>query len=298
MNDYFKYLPIGENDEKWGISILNTGCTSIKPNEVYPSSQHPAHHHFKWSIGRILNEYQVIYITKGSGIFESSRRGRQEVESGTVIFLFPNEKHRYKPDAQNGWDEFWVGFRGKIIDDLVKKRFFDPKNPCVFIGFDETLINLFLEIINRAKEEKPGYQPQASGALLHILGRIYSLSEQLKFEDQYIPELINKSRFLFRSNIEKNTSPADVARELNISYSKFRKIFKEYTGLAPGQFQIQLRISRAKELLGDPNTPIKQIAYDLGFKSDVHFSKLFKSKTGQSPQEFKNCSQKEYINKK
>lgn len=288
MINYYKYLPVSEGDESWGLSVLNTGSTRIEPGMVYPYSTHPSHHYFNWEKGRILHEYQVIYITKGTGIFESKTAGRLSVSEGSVILLFPGERHRYKPDEKTGWDEFWVGFDGPVIQNLLNKKFFSPASPVMQIGYHEQLLNLFLEIIDKTKEENAGYQPLISGVVLHILGYIHSLSQQDKFEGQDIAAIVNKARLLFRTHIEQNISPVDIANELQISYSRFRKIFKEYTGLAPGQFQIQLKIHKAKELLLNPSKSIKEIAYELNFESNFYFSKLFKEKTGLTPLQFRN----------
>jgi AraC-like DNA-binding protein len=289
MTNYYKYLPVSEEDESWGLTVLNTGCTRLLPGDVYPLKSHPAHHYFNWNKGRVLHEYQVIYITKGQGMFESDSAGARTITAGTVILLCPDERHRYKPDPKTGWDEYWVGFTGKIINNLYSKKFFDPAQPDLPVGFHESLLHIFLEIIDKTKEEKAGYQPLIAGAVLHLLGHIYSASQQHKFEGPDI-DLVNKARLLFRSNIDQDISPVDVANELQISYSRFRKIFKEYTGLAPGQFQIQLKIHKAKELLLDPARSVKEIAYALNFESNFYFSKLFKEKTGMTPLAFRKQS--------
>ena len=288
MPDYYKYLPVSTEDEDWGLTVLNAGCTGIPPGAGYPYDRHPSHHYFDWAGGRVLHEYQVIYITKGEGSFESESAGAQKIKAGTIILLFPGERHRYRPDSATGWDEYWVGFSGDIAGRLLEKKFFGPRSPVLAVGFREDLLNIFLEIIGRAKEEKAGYQPLIAGAVLHILGHIYSLSRQDQFGGQEIDPIVDKARLLFRSNIDRDISPREVAEELQIGYSRFRKIFKEYTGLAPRQFQIQLKIHRAKEMLGDPAKMIKEIAYELNFESIFYFSKLFKEKTGMTPKQFRN----------
>jgi AraC-like DNA-binding protein len=291
MLNYYKYLPVSEADESWGLSVLNTGCTKIEAGSTYPYTTHPEHHYFNYEKGRVLHEFQVIYITKGGGIFESKSSGKQTISEGSILFLFPNDRHRYKPDKKTGWDEYWVGFNGNIVNNLLSKKFFTPANPVIPVGYQEPLLNLFQEIIDKTKEEKAGYQPLIAGAVLHLLGCIYSLSQQEKFSGQDIDTIVNKARLLFRSNIDKHISPEDVAQELQISYSRFRKIFKEYTGLAPGQFQIQLKIHKAKELLTNTNKPVKEIAFELNFESNFYFSKLFKEKVGLTPGEFRSKGQ-------
>jgi AraC-like DNA-binding protein len=288
MVNYYKYLPVSEADESWGLSVLNTGCTQIEAGSTYPYTTHPEHHYFNWEKGRILHEFQVIYITRGGGVFESKNGGKQTISEGSIIFLFPEERHRYKPDKKTGWNEYWVGFNGNIANNLLSKKFFTPANPVIMVGYDEPLLNLFQEIIDKTKEEKAGYQPLIAGAVLHLLGYIYSLSQQEKFSGQDIDAIVNKARLLFRSNIDKHISPEDVAQELQISYSRFRKIFKAYTGLAPGQFQIQLKVHKAKELLTNTNKSVKEIAFELNFESNFYFSKLFKEKVGLTPGEFRS----------
>jgi len=288
MDNYFLYFPVSEKDESWGLTVLNAGSTKIEKNSCYPPANHPSHHNFDWDTGRILQEYQLIYITKGGGIFESENC-KSEVTAGSVILLYPQERHRYKPHQQTGWDEMWVGFKGDFIDNIIEKSYFNPSNAVFHIGFNETIVNLFNDIVKYSKEEKPGYQPMISGAIIYLLGLLHSEHQQKSLKETDMAEqTVNKARVIFREKVYDKISPEVVAEELQIGYSLFRKIFKKYTGLAPGQYLIQLKIQKAKELLSDPNKLIKEIAYDLHIESSLHFSKLFKEKVGLTPQEYRN----------
>ena len=288
MTNYYKYLPLSEDDEKWGLSILNAGCTRIRPFEQYPYIHHPKHHYFNWDSGRMLNEYQVIYIAKGEGFFESKTMLRTKVKEGAVLFLFPGEWHRFKPDESTGWDEYWVGFQGEIAANLVRNGFLLCEDPLINIGIKEEIVGLMLEIIGHTKDEKAGYQPLISGMLLHLLGQVHSLAKQKQFgEENVVGIIVNKARILLRQKIDEDVVMEDIARELNVSYSWLRKMFKTYTGMAPGQYLIQLKIERAKMLLSDPSKSVKEIAYELHFESCFYFSKLFKEKTGLSPEIFR-----------
>lgn len=86
MINYYKYLPTSPEDEKWGMHVLNAGCNRICKHVDYPAHGHPAHHYFNWSTGRVLDEYQIIYIPAGNGIFESSNCDQLQVKEGTIIF--------------------------------------------------------------------------------------------------------------------------------------------------------------------------------------------------------------------
>lgn len=288
MINFYKYLPTSEEDESWGLYVLNAGCNRISKQVAYPSAEHPAHHYFDWEKGRVLDEYQVIYISRGEGIFESAICKKAIVKEGTVLFLFPGEWHRFKPNAATGWDEYWVGFKGTIIENLVKQHFIEPQHAVLNIGVNEQVIHLLTAIIEKTKEEKTGYQPLVSGIVLHLLGLIHSLIKQRSFEPEDITEsIINKARIIFRTNIEQDITMEKIAGELNVSYAWFRKAFKTYTGIAPNQYLLQLKIEKAKMLLTDHSKPVKEVASILNFESAFYFSKLFKEKTGVSPEGYR-----------
>lgn len=287
MTNYYKYLPLSQQDEDWGLHVLNTGYSRIAPFEEYPSPTHPGHHYFKWKQGRVLQEYQLVYITHGNGSFESAHYAQKEIRAGSIFLLFPGEWHRFKPDPETGWDEYWVGFEGGILKKLFDKKFFQLSAAVLHIGLHENILSLFHEIIKATETEKAGYQPYISGAVLHLLGYVYMLAKQQSIPlDDQAELIISRAKVLLRNGIDNKLSISEVADELQVSYSWFRKTFKTYTGIAPGQYLQQLRIEQAKFFLLDPCRSVKSVAYDLNFASAFHFSALFKEKTGLSPAQY------------
>lgn len=289
--DCFKYLSVNLDDRDWELSVINAGCTDVKENNLYPKLQHPPQYNLSWSDGRFLNEYQFIYITKGRGIFESESGGQYTVKAGTLIILFPGDRHRYRPDVITGWKEHWIGINGPYIDSLVAKGYFKRHSPCIHIGFNEEVLRLFYYILENAKEEKFGYQPLIAGAAIHLLGCLHYIQQQQNISPNRYETIINHAKLIFRSKIYTDFSPEDVAKELEIGYSFFRKIFKDHTGISPGQYFLSLKINQAKQLLNDPEKMIKEIAFELGFSNCFYFSKIFKEKTGVSPMKYRQYSE-------
>ena len=88
LSDQLRYLTISAIDEEWGIVVTTVGYQFIPPKGNYPLSKHPDNYNFKPQTGRILNEYQLVYITKGSGYFSSQSCKMQKINAGTDnIFL-------------------------------------------------------------------------------------------------------------------------------------------------------------------------------------------------------------------
>lgn len=288
MLNYFKYLPVGQEDESWGLEVLTAGYARIRPNEEYPSREHPGNHYFNWDKGRVLNDCYAVYITSGNGYFQSRQCDPIEIREGTVMMLYPGEWHRYKPEESTGWDEYWVGFNGIIMKDLMSRHFFHPSDPLLQIGIQDNLLQIFRDIIDSVKSENPGYQAQACGAVMYLLGSIHaSLRRKNNIATGNTEVLIGQARMLMLAGLERPVSPEQIADELNVSYSWFRKSFKAVTGLAPGQYILQLKIERAIQLLADPGKSVKEVAYELNFESAFYFSALFKKKLGVSPEQYR-----------
>ncbi len=68
----FKYLLVSEKDKEFGLTVNTVGFSHIAPNTLYPSTDHPKSYYFNPQKGRILSEYQFVYICKGRGVFSSA----------------------------------------------------------------------------------------------------------------------------------------------------------------------------------------------------------------------------------
>jgi len=127
---HLKYLVVNPVDLDWGAAINSVGFQDIAPGMEYPPKNHPSRYIFTAQNGRILNEYQLLYITNGKGKFSSASLGKGKyvpIEAGMMFLLFPGEWHTYFPDKQTGWKEYWIGFKGPLIDNLVDKGFFSKE---------------------------------------------------------------------------------------------------------------------------------------------------------------------------
>lgn len=283
-----KYIIENERDLLWGLSINTVGYEMISKGEKYPTNQHLDSYYFSPDKGRILQEYQLVYISEGRGVFESQSIERTAIKAGTMFLLFPGEWHTYRPDIETGWKQYWIGFKGINIDLRVENSFLCKDTPIFQVGINEEIVRLYMQSIEVAEHENAYFQQMLAGITNHLLGLMYSLDRNHQLnKNKYVVEQINRARILMHEKIESSLSIQDIAEELGMGYSSFRKLFKEYTGLSPVSYFQDIKLQRAKDLLRSTQMSIKEIAYALNFDSPDYFSTQFKKKTGKRPRDFR-----------
>ncbi len=82
-------------------------------------------------------------------------------------------------------------------------------------------------------------------------------------------------------------SADEVAARVGMAYETFRKRFKRSIGLPPARYQMQKKIERACASLYQGPSSLKQLAADLGFFDEFHFSKAFRQVVGQPPSTYR-----------
>lgn len=286
MKDFFKYITASEEDKDWGLYLNAAGKLAVPSGIIYPSIEHPSGYYFTWNNGRILNEYQINYITEGSGVLENER-GKFSVKPGSLMIIRKGEWHRYRPVKNQGWVEHYIGFDGMFANHFLNENQVLQGQSVIHCGEREDFIDTYCKIFELAQKEDPGNQHIIAGLIIKLLGYIVAWQKQRNFSGTPIEELIQKARFYMRENVESEVDLQKLAKESSIGYSYFRKMFKKYTGISPHQYHLELKINRAKEIILTSNKNMKEISYELGFESIHYFSRLFKKKVGLNPSELR-----------
>ena len=283
-----KYLVATDRDAQWGLVVNTVGYDEVSPEEHYPTKGHADGYNFDIERGRILDEYQMLYLLEGEGVFSSKHVRDVHIKAGDIFLLFPGEWHTYHPMPGSPWKSYWIGYKGRNMDDRLKYGFLSLEKPVYHVGFSNDIVYLYDSAIKTAKEEPAHCQQILAGIVNNLLGLMYSLerSMELSRKGGYV-DMINRARLRIREGVEEKITVQEIADGLGSSYSNFRKLFKEFTGISPASYQQDLKLQRAKELLSTTDMSIKEIAYRLNFDSPDYFSSKFKNKIGCKPSEYR-----------
>ena len=286
----FKYLVSNKKDLLWGIVVDNVGSAEVQPGYTYyPPSKHPENYSFGQDKGRVLDNYQFIYISAGQGSC-SFRSGRRiGLPSGTLLIIPPYTWHTYEPDKETGWTEYWIGLRGLDVDNWFHSGCIDATRRLFHIGVVEEVVCYYRRAQEIAMEEKPGYQQVLAGLANAILSlALYHNTNGSRVNDEEWM-IVQKAHELMRSNYLEGITPQEVARQLHLDDDTFRKLFKKYTNVSFSRYLTELRLQTARTLLMNADWSIGQIASYLHYQNGTYFSALFRSYMGVSPSVYRKA---------
>lgn len=288
---FFRYFHASARDRELGLHVSTAGESHIAPGAKYPLFGHPEGYLFDWKHGRRLGEFAIVYISGGSGSFESRPGGRRQIQAGHVFLLFPGIWHRYRPDKATGWHEHWVGFAGEWAKKWMQGGFVSPMQPVAKATHEAKFRELFAEAMAAIKAGAPALQQVLAGVTAHLLGLLVS-AEQAGHPEGYLPkDLVQKVIEYLRANLAAPANMQALAREFAVSASRLRHTFTAHTGMSPLHYLLNLRLAHAQSLLAETALPLKTVAESAGFADQAYFWRFFHKQTGQTPGQWRRRTQ-------
>lgn len=106
--------------------------------------------------------------------------------------------------------------------------------------------------------------------------------------DDNVPFILKESVKYINDNITEKITLSDLANKTKWKSQHYNRLFTQYMGMTPYKYIVEKKIAKAKTMLSETSLPIKQISFELGFKSHGNFCTIFKKSTGRTPEKFRN----------
>jgi len=288
-HNFSRYIPPDRQSRNWGWRLLDAGRQAIRPKASYPAPGHPPGYRFDRSGRRTLDEFQIVFLTQGTGTFESASVRERAVRAGDCFLTFPGEWHRYRPNPETGWCEYWLGFRGQDAD-RVMESFFNRREPVLHPARSSEILKLFEQVLHWVRDPTAGVEQILASHVPLILAFLQTRSPDAQKGRWENVQLVMEAKSRILKNTTTRINLQALAASLGVSYSKFRSLFKEQTGFSPREFEIRIKLNRASELLQSGQYSVTDTAEALGYSSVYYFSRAFKRRYGYSPRVWKNRS--------
>ena len=214
--------------------------------------------------------WEVVSYRSCSG---TSKIGSQEYPFGRNSFAVippdcPHNEFHYETESL-----IYVGFSASSLH-IRPGVYRDTENQLV-----ERLVHLLLSVFQNRFADSG----EITGNLLHAL--ILLLTQVCNETRVRQPDLFYSRRFI-DENMNWKIDFKGLAKSTGVTYDVFRRNFKKKYGISPKNYLINLRLEKAKKMLGDPEQNCTQVALECGFSSSAQFSTMFHNKYGISPKKY------------
>jgi len=245
-------------------------------------SNYSTHSHESFALG-ILEE----------GIIEVQfhNQKKQKVVANNIIVFNPNQVHRTKKIANNSYGYYTLHINAQWCK-RIQEELFGKQNVLIEVfpniiddsEISDELLKLYGSIMEEKNTDK--YEETVE----HILESIFknycdvnTLSEN-KQEDNLL--LLKVEQYIL-DNVDSQITTEDISKEVNYSEAYIMRVFKKKFGLSPHAFLVNQKINRAKnKLLNSKNQDISQLAVEVGFYDQSHFTNTFKRYFSLTPKQY------------
>lgn len=216
----------------------------------------------------VRTHWLLHYVVSGFGYF--TRNGiTHKISPGHIFVIPPYEETYYEAAPDKPWYYIWIGF---TTDQTLPKIFSQPVISCPNAGI------LFNEMLSCSVMDS-GKSAFLSGCLWKLMSL---LLEQGSIPSDYIDKALScmHSEYMHRITIQ------DIADRLGLDRSYFYALFTQRMGISPSQYLINLRLTKAAELMIEHGERPSVAAASVGYEDLFHFSKIFKKYYGMSPKNY------------
>ncbi|MGD8921352.1 MAG: AraC family transcriptional regulator [Gammaproteobacteria bacterium] len=250
-------------------------------------------HMLMCSVGKPVDNNTVRSVLRTA----NGRREWRSCPQGHITFVpagFPIEwDWTYKSDSIHV--TMLPSFLASVGEEFEKQDGECPKLRPHFRIMDDGLRSLLYHLREEANSESLGKDLVTSSLLRLIAARVYRLNgSSIRDLDagqdacRFSAADSRKSIEILNDRLDEKISLAEFAAEFGLSPFHFARVFKRATGFPPHEYQLQLRVARAQELLrSDLGKTIAEIACELGFSDESHFRRHFRRIVGTTPGQFR-----------
>ncbi len=243
-------------------------------------------HDFFSSIGEPKAMHMILYLDSCRAEYTLKNGEKLYAESGNLVYVPKGAEYSVKFTPIDGGSTVGVNlFFYKDGEEIALSNdvlIFDTDFPKDSRRFEKLCEQ------SSAAIASPGKQKALMYDILTDIGQ----AERTKALSENRFSVIEKGISYLENDISGKLTISEIAAMCNVSEIYFRRLFKEYSKLAPGEFRIKSRIRKAKDFLKYDDITISEIAERIGFSDTAYFAKIFKSRTGISPTEYRKKHKK------
>lgn len=222
---------------------------------------------------RVLDAFVISVVTAGHGRFRASGTPPAAITPCTITVVTPGVPHWYGTPPGEHWSEWYAVVEGPLFAMLQSAGVITHSGPVRIPPGPST------HALGLALSRQPSSPLAAEHQLFALADWVTTaLRPARPDEDRW-----SRATDALTRNLAMKVDLQALADELGMTYDKFRHEFARVTGLAPLAYRNVRRVETAATLLRITALPLREIAQELGFTDEFHFSRAFRRHFGQPP---------------
>lgn len=233
------------------------------------------------------NHYLFHYVISGKGRLYANEKV-YEITARHGFLVVPGQITTYCADEEDPWEYTWLEFDGLRAHESLNMAGISGSRP-VYTAWNAEA--------GRLLEEEMMYIVNHSDASpVHLIAHGFLFLDQLvqssadrrhnserRLRDFYIREALT----FIEQNYQRDISIEEIAAVCGLNRSYFGKVFRDAVGESPQAYLLHYRMARAAQLLKETRRTIGEIAGQVGYANQLHFSRAFKNVHGVSPRDYR-----------
>ncbi|MDV3128054.1 AraC family transcriptional regulator [Mycobacterium sp. 21AC1] len=233
---------------------------------------------------RGASEHVIMVCTAGAGWCRTDE-GQFDVGAADAVLLPKGRAHTYGAAEQDPWTLWWMHVVGTDSDELIAAASASATSPVVHLADPAPATSLISRVIDMLADGSTSASlVGAAGAAWHAMTVIAATGRQRATGEA---DPVDRALEHLRSTSPRRTNVAALAAMVGLSASHLNAVFRQRIGTGPLEFQLQLRMSRARELLDTTALTVAAVARATGYTDPLYFSRQFTKVHGQSPKAYR-----------
>lgn len=229
-----------------------------------------------------------LYTFFETDFISTTKFGMQKARQYSFILHEPKSEvwHTGIEDSSVGFTNDWMYFKGTYAENLIRKLNI-PSNIIIQTRLGDYSAEIIrtiqheLSVTSKFKEEKI----KALFTLLFVeLSRAVIENTQIETKKNFT---IHETKDTMLNNYQYRWTIQELAALSGYSPSHFSNLYKAAFETSPMEDLLSYRLTQARFMLESNSLSINEIALKCGFHSIHYFSRIFKSKNGISPLQYK-----------
>lgn len=247
----------------------------------------------------IRNHYLIHCILSGKGTYQTGPQGQSacyRLRKDQAFLIEPNQIVHYSADGNEPWEYMWIEFDGLKAREFLNHAGLSQASPIFNASTEAGCQEVFSCLLHMLDEpdmlpaQVVGYTYLFFGALIQ-----YSSTAGPLPKDDIKKFYVQSTVDYIENNYMKEISVEDMATHLGLNRSYFSKLFKKMTQKSPQEFLIAYRIHKACEYLRSTRLTISEIAGQVGYPNQFHFTRAFRGVMHLPPNEWRKRNRPEPV---